>query len=32
VVSGNHIVGPGWIGVALGGWRENLRAEANDIS
>lgn len=32
VVVGNHIVGPGWIGVALGGWRENLRAEANDVS
>lgn len=31
-VSGNKIVGPGWIGVALGGWRDNLRAEANDIS
>ncbi|MGJ0507809.1 MAG: TIGR03808 family TAT-translocated repetitive protein [Methylocystis sp.] len=31
-VTGNQIVGPGWIGVALGGWRENLRAEANDIS
>lgn len=32
VISGNRIVGPGWIGVALGGWRENLRAESNDIS
>ncbi len=31
-VTGNKIVGPGWIGIALGGWRENLRAEANDIS
>jgi hypothetical protein len=31
-VSGNRIVGPGWIGIALGGWRENLRAEANEIS
>lgn len=31
-VTGNKIVGPGWIGVALGGWRENLRAEANEIS
>jgi uncharacterized secreted repeat protein (TIGR03808 family) len=31
-VSGNAIVGPGWIGVMLGGWRENLRAEGNDIS
>jgi uncharacterized secreted repeat protein (TIGR03808 family) len=31
-VTGNRIVGPGWIGVALGGWRENLRAEANEIS
>lgn len=30
-VSGNRIVGPGWIGVALGGWRENLRAEGNAI-
>ncbi len=32
VVCGNRIVGPGWIGVALGGWRENLRAEDNEIS
>lgn len=31
-VTGNTIVGPGWIGIALGGWRENLRAEANRIS
>lgn len=31
-VTGNRIVGPGWIGIALGGWRENLRAEANEIS
>ncbi|WP_036284288.1 TIGR03808 family TAT-translocated repetitive protein [Methylocystis sp. ATCC 49242] len=31
-IVGNRIVGPGWIGVALGGWRENLRAEANDIA
>jgi uncharacterized secreted repeat protein (TIGR03808 family) len=31
-VTGNKIVGPGWIGIALGGWRENLRAEANEIS
>ncbi len=31
-ISGNRIIGPGWIGVALGGWRENLRAEANEIS
>jgi uncharacterized secreted repeat protein (TIGR03808 family) len=31
-ITGNKIVGPGWIGIALGGWRENLRAEANDIS
>lgn len=32
VVTGNRIVGSGWIGVALGGWRENLRAEDNEIS
>jgi uncharacterized secreted repeat protein (TIGR03808 family) len=32
LVAGNSIVGPGWIGVMLGGWRENLRAEDNDIS
>jgi hypothetical protein len=32
LVAGNRIVGPGWIGVMLGGWRENLRAEDNDIS
>ncbi|WP_330083824.1 TIGR03808 family TAT-translocated repetitive protein [Methylocystis iwaonis] len=31
-ITGNRIVGPGWIGIALGGWRENLRAEANEIS
>jgi uncharacterized secreted repeat protein (TIGR03808 family) len=31
-ITGNKIVGPGWIGVALGGWRENLRAEGNEIS
>lgn len=31
-IRGNRIIGPGWIGVALGGWRENLRAEENDIS
>ncbi|PPD46640.1 MAG: TIGR03808 family TAT-translocated repetitive protein [Methylocystis sp.] len=31
-VTGNKIVGPGWIGIALGGWRENLRAESNEIS
>lgn len=31
-ITGNRIIGPGWIGIALGGWRENLRAEANEIS
>jgi uncharacterized secreted repeat protein (TIGR03808 family) len=31
-ITGNTIVGPGWVGIALGGWRENLRAEANTIS
>jgi uncharacterized secreted repeat protein (TIGR03808 family) len=30
-IIGNTIVGPAWIGVALGGWRENLRAEGNTI-
>jgi uncharacterized secreted repeat protein (TIGR03808 family) len=29
-VMGNTIVG-GWIGIAAGGWRENLRIESNDI-
>jgi uncharacterized secreted repeat protein (TIGR03808 family) len=31
-ICGNTIAGPGWIGVMLGGWRENLRAESNEIS
>ena len=31
-VAGNTIAGPGWIGIAMGGWRENVRVEANDIS
>ncbi len=31
-IVGNTIVGPAWIGVAMGGWRENIRVEANDIS
>ena len=31
-VVGNRIVGPGWIGIAMGGWRENVRVEANEIS
>lgn len=31
-VIGNTIVGPGWIGIAMGGWRENVRVEGNDIS
>ncbi len=31
-ISGNVIVGPAWIGVALGGYRENLRVEENRIS
>lgn len=30
-IVGNTIVGPGWIGIGLGGWRENLRAEGNRI-
>jgi len=30
-VAGNRIVGPAWIGVALGGWRENVRVEDNYI-
>lgn len=30
-IVGNTVVGPCWIGVALGGWRENVRAEANTI-
>lgn len=28
-IIGNTVVGPGWIGIGLGGWRENLRAEDN---
>ncbi len=31
-IVGNTIAGPGWIGVAMGGWRDNVRVEANDIS
>lgn len=31
-VIGNTIVGPGWIGIAMGGWRENVRVEGNSIS
>jgi uncharacterized secreted repeat protein (TIGR03808 family) len=31
-VIGNVIAGPGWIGIAMGGWRENVRVELNDIS
>ena len=30
-ISGNNIIGPAWIGVMLGGYRENLRAEGNNI-
>jgi len=30
-ISGNTVVGPGWIGVALGGWRDNVRAEDNRL-
>jgi len=30
-IAGNNIVGPAWIGVMLGGYRENLRAEGNNI-
>ncbi len=31
-IAGNNIIGPAWIGVMLGGYRENLRAEGNLIS
>ena len=31
-IAGNTIIGPAWIGVMLGGYRENLRAEGNTIS
>ena len=31
-ISGNNIIGPAWIGVMLGGYRENLRAEDNQIT
>jgi uncharacterized secreted repeat protein (TIGR03808 family) len=30
-IAGNKIIGPAWIGVALGGWRENVRAVDNVI-
>jgi uncharacterized secreted repeat protein (TIGR03808 family) len=28
-ISGNTVVGSPWIGIALGGYRENIRAESN---
>src|SRR5208337_2943623 len=31
-IAGNNIIGPAWIGVMLGGYRENLRVEGNIIS
>lgn len=31
-IVGNTLAGPMWIGVSMGGWRENIRVEANDIS
>ena len=31
-IAGNTVIGPAWIGVMLGGYRENLRAEGNIIS
>jgi uncharacterized secreted repeat protein (TIGR03808 family) len=31
-IAGNTIIGPAWIGVMLGGYRESLRAEGNTIS
>jgi len=30
-IAGNSVVGPAWIGIALAGWRENVRAEDNVI-
>jgi uncharacterized secreted repeat protein (TIGR03808 family) len=30
-ISGNIIVGSPWIGIALGGYRQNVRAEANSL-
>ena len=30
-IAGNNIIGPAWIGVMLGGYRENLRAEGNSF-
>lgn len=30
-IVGNRLTGPMWIGVSMGGWRENIRVEANDI-
>jgi uncharacterized secreted repeat protein (TIGR03808 family) len=30
-ISGNRIVGPAWIGIGLGGWCENIRAEGNTL-
>jgi hypothetical protein len=30
-ITGNTVAG-GWIGVALGGWRENVRAEGNHLA
>ena len=31
-ISGNTIEGPAWIGIALGGFRDNLRADGNTIA
>ncbi len=30
-ISGNTVVGSPWLGIALGGYRENLRAESNTL-
>lgn len=30
-ISGNTVIGSAWIGIALGGWRENVRAEGNTL-
>jgi uncharacterized secreted repeat protein (TIGR03808 family) len=30
-ISGNTVIGSPWIGIALGGYRENLRAESNTL-
>ncbi len=31
LIAGNKVAGPAWIGIFLGGWRENMRVEDNVV-